>query len=81
MPVSPVMRTVESLPATLDTRDSTAVSAGEAPDNLFEHRGSIHFVPEYEIFSVELVFQRPDLSSARFCSFSLMARSIAMLAT
>ena len=31
VPVSPVIRTVESLRATLDTRESTAVSAGDAP--------------------------------------------------
>src|SRR5262249_13900764 len=31
-------------------------------DNFFEHRGPVHLVPKRQVFSIELVLQRPDFS-------------------
>jgi len=51
---SPVwIRTVESLLATFDTCDRTAVSAGDPPTILFEHRRLVDFFSKRHVFLLQ----------------------------
>src|ERR1700692_2559461 len=55
VPVSPVIRTVESLLATFDTCDRTAVWRGGAADNLFEHRGLVDFLSKRNVLLLQFI--------------------------
>ena len=61
VPVSPVMRTVESIGATLATRDSTGAHGGRRADDFLEHRGPIDFFSQRDVFMLEPLFQNVDL--------------------
>ena len=56
VPVSPVMSTVESLRATLETRESTALQSSRCSNNLFEHRGLIDFFAQCDVLVLQPLF-------------------------
>ena len=64
VPVSPVMNTVESVGATLAIRDSAVFNAVGGTDDFLEHQGAVDFVPQRQVFPIELILERPDLASA-----------------
>jgi hypothetical protein len=53
VPVSPVIKTVESLGATLKTSESTACKAREVPTISSEHRGFVDFFTESKVFPLQ----------------------------
>ena len=53
VPVSPVIRTVESVGATLDTRESTVCRGARSSDDLLEHRCLVDFFAQRDVLVLE----------------------------